>query len=187
MDRGEIVRVLSGPYDGGWYRVRYSGIVGYSIRTYLIHTGLAGARTARGYSRVVVISLARQQLEAYEHGKVWLVTPVTTGRPELPTPAGSSRAGAKLSPYTFVSPWPEGSPFYYEPSRVRYALRFRAGGYYIHDAPWRRFFGFGTDKVHSTASGVRTGSHGCVNVPPGAMRLLFDRVTVDTAIVVVRR
>jgi hypothetical protein len=34
----------------------------------------------------------------------------------------------------FTSPWPPGSPYYYDPTRINHALEFASGGFYLHDA-----------------------------------------------------
>ena len=35
--------------------------------------------------------------------------------------------------FVFTSPWPPGSPFYYYPTHINYALNFHDGGFYLHD------------------------------------------------------
>ncbi len=186
MKKGEIVRVLAGPYNRYWYKVSYRGVVGYSHGAYLWNTGLVGGTIRKYYYKVIVISLPRQQLEAYQGGKLQLVTAITTGRPELPTPTGAYQIMAKYSPYTFISPWPKGSPYYYPPSKASYAMRFRWGGYYIHDAPWRPYYGYGTNYGHYDPDGVwRTGSHGCVNVPLWAESWLYRWAGIGTWVRVV--
>lgn len=186
MNRGEIVKILSGPTNGEWYKVQYRGVTGYAIRGGLTHTGLAGSSIAKNYYRVVVVSLARQQVEAYENGRVVLVSAATTGRPELATPTGTTQVMAKLSPYKFVSPWPKGHKYWYPSAWTDYAIRYRSGGYYLHDAPWRPYYGYGTNYGHYDPDGVwRTGSHGCVNLPWWAAKKLFGWITVGTTVRVV--
>ena len=133
-----------------------------------------------------MVSLARQQMELYQGGKLHLVTAVTTGRPELRTPAGTFRVIAKLSPYTFKSPWPPGSPYWYPDSVSQYAVRFATRGHYLHDAPWRPYNGYGTDVPHyDPDGGFRTGSHGCVNVPAWAMPTVYSWASIGTYIRIV--
>lgn len=113
----------------------------------------------------VIISIGRQWLFAYEDGDLKLNGPVTTGRPELQTPMGSFRILSKHAPYTFVSPWGPGSPFWYETATSSYALRITDNGVFLHDAPWRPYNGPGTNVPHTDPDGVwRTGSHGCINM-----------------------
>lgn len=175
--KGEVVKVLSGPHNTDWYKIRYRGQAGYSHVSGLTHTGLAGQSIGSSYNRVIVVSLARQQMEVYEDGKPFLVTAITSGRPELATPTGTFYVMAKLSPYKMVSPWPKDSPYYYESSWVDYAIRFTSRGHYLHDSPWRPYYGYGTNKNHQDPDGGwRTGSHGCVGVPLWAETILYKWV-----------
>ena len=48
----------------------------------------------------VVVSLGRQWWWAYQNGEVVFNGPVTTGRPELATPAGRFTIFARFTPYT---------------------------------------------------------------------------------------
>ena len=128
--------------------------------------------------RSIQISLSAQHLWARDGETVVVSVDVTTGRPELPTPTGRFKILAKYSPYRFISPWPRGSPYYYEPVTVGYAMLFAAGGYFIHDAAWQQNFGPGGN--------LRTGSHGCVNVPPAAMPALYRWARVGEAVVITR-
>ena len=81
MPKGAVVKVVSGPHNSTWHKVSYRGYTGYSYSHYLTHTGLAGADMARYYYKVVVVSLARQQVEVYQNGSLVLVSAATTGRP----------------------------------------------------------------------------------------------------------
>ena len=128
-----------------------------------------------GVGKVILISLSSQRLTAYQDGQKLLSTLVTTGRPALPTPPGATTVIKKDHPWMMVSDWPKSSPYWYPPSEVQYVLWFREGGYGIHDAPWRSYYGPGTE-AH--------GSHGCVNVPLDPMITLFNWADVGTRVVV---
>ena len=82
-------------------------------------------------------------------------------------------------------PWPKTSPFYYKPSKVAYAMLFREGGYFIHDAPWRSAFGPGTNAQTGTPGSNYTGTHGCINVPANVAQELFSWVRLGTVVQVV--
>ena len=123
--------------------------------------------------KVIVISLACQQLTAYQDGVPIYNTVVTTGRPELPTPTGQFSVLYKISPFQFVSDWPKSSPFWYPPSWTQYTLWFKYGGFAIHDAPWRSVYGPGTE-IH--------GSHGCVNTPMPIMASIYAWAPVGTPV-----
>jgi len=123
--------------------------------------------------RRIVVSLSQQRLFAYDGPTPFLSTLVTTGNRELPTPTGIFRVMFAKSPFTFHSPWPKGSKYYYEPSTANYALYFKDSGYFIHDAPWRSSFGPGTNQTVGAPGQNYTGTHGCVNVPEDAMKSLY--------------
>jgi lipoprotein-anchoring transpeptidase ErfK/SrfK len=128
-----------------------------------------------GIGKVIVMSLDRQSLTAYQDGVALVTTPITTGRPALPTPPGSYSVLRKNHPWLMTSDWPRSSPYWYPPSEVQYTLWFRNDGYAIHDAPWRSRYGPGTQA---------NGSHGCVNVPMPTMTTLFSWADVGTRVIV---
>jgi lipoprotein-anchoring transpeptidase ErfK/SrfK len=131
-----------------------------------------------------LVSINQQWLWAYQNRRLLYDTPVTTGRPELPTPDGIYHVQYKLQNVEFYSAWPPGSPYYYAPEHVDFALYFLDVGYYIHSATWRYQFGPGTEVPHTDSNGKQeTGSHGCVEVPYNAGAWLYqwayDGATVD--------
>jgi len=129
-----------------------------------------------GVGKVIVISLSRQVLTAYQDGNAILTTLVATGRPQLPTPPGVYHIFARYSPYKFISPWPYGSPWWYPSSWTSFAMEFIGGGYFIHDAPWRSWYGPGAN--------LYNGTHGCVNVPYSPMATLWNWAPNGTTVVV---
>jgi lipoprotein-anchoring transpeptidase ErfK/SrfK len=131
---------------------------------------------APSYSgQVILVSVTQQWLWAYQDSKLVFATPVTTGRPWLWTPLGLYHITSKVADTVFYSLWPPGSPFYYSPEHVDFALFFRQKGFYIHDAPWRQAFGPGTEVPHTDPNGAHeTGSHGCVNVTYDAAKWLYN-------------
>ena len=54
-------------------------------------------------------------------------TLVTTGGPQLPTDHGFFHIYMKISPFTFHSPWPPGSQYWYPDSPVQYWMPFYGG------------------------------------------------------------
>lgn len=148
------------------------------------HSSLAGWRDFSLEYKRIVVSLSEQKLWAYDGNHLVLSTLVTTGNRALPTPTGTYEVMAKFHPFTFHSPWPKSSPYYYAPSPVNWAMLFKAGGYFIHDAPWRSAYGPGTNAQLGTPGTNYTGSHGCVNVPENIMQQLYAWTTDGTAVVV---
>jgi len=129
-----------------------------------------------GVGKVIVISLSRQVLTAYQDGNAILTTFVATGRPQLPTPPGVYHIFARYSPYKFISPWPYGSPWWYPPSWTSFAMEFIGGRYFIHYAPWPSWYGPGAN--------LYNGTHGCVNVPYSPMATLWNWAPIGTTVVV---
>jgi hypothetical protein len=149
------------------------------------HSSLTGWRDLTVDYKRIVVDLSQQRLTAYDGNKVVLTTLVTTGNPKLPTPTGTFHVMAKFHPYKFISPWPKSSPYYYAPSKVQYALLFKAGGYFLHDAPWRSVFGPGSNTVIGTPGQNYTGTHGCVNLPSAAEQQLYAWADIGTVVQVV--
>ena len=141
----------------------------------LLATTVAPPTTGK---KVVVIRLGDQSLTAYADGKVVLTTPVTTGRPALPTPVGSYFIHFRASPYTFISPWPKGNPYYYPPTPATWAMYFFNNDF-LHDDPAQPD---GTYGKGSNYGGYA--SHGCVHVPHDTMRFLYDWLPVGAAVIV---
>ena len=136
--------------------------------------------------QVILVSLSQQWLWAYQDQHLVLASPVTTGMPQLPTPRGSYAVQRKETDVTFYSLWPQGSPFYYSPEHINYAMYFRDIGYYIHDAPWRHAFGPGTQYPHTNPDETHeTGSHGCVNMPTPAAAALYAWVGLGARVIIV--
>jgi hypothetical protein len=171
-----------------WYRISsldsspsyiYGGLVtvsGSDINS-------VNSSASSGQGKIIVVSISQEELYAYNNGQLFITTPVTTGQVQLPTPTGTYHIFAKYSPYTFISPWPVGSPFYYSTVTANYAMEWRADGYFLHDAPWRTVFGKGTNYLHwDPQMGEDPGSHGCINVPTPAMAQIYNWATIGTTI-----
>jgi L,D-transpeptidase catalytic domain len=133
-----------------------------------------------GGGKVITISLSFQEMIFYQDGCVVRATPVSTGRPQLRTPAGRFSIFYKKTPFTFVSPWPPSSPFYYFPSPVSWVMEFASGGYFIHDAPWESpgEYGPGSENNLSAAS------HGCVHTPTPVMQWAFSWTPLGTPVLI---
>jgi len=138
-----------------------------------------GGCIAEAPDRLIVVHLASQRLVAYDHGCPFLAAPVTTGRPQLPTDRGTFHIFAKYPAYHMVSPWPRGSPFYYNPAWVYDAMEFVPDGTFLHSAPWEPASAYGPGSEYGPYA-----SHGCVHVPDGPLRTLYAWATIGTTVVV---
>ncbi len=132
----------------------------------------------------IVISISRELLTAYNDSTIFLQTPITSGGPGTRTPMGTYSVLAKPMNYIMHSPWPSYDWRWYPNSFVHYGLQFLAGGYYIHDAPWRINFGPGSNSSRGTPGGSYTGTHGCVNVPSSAEAVLYTWAPVGTPVII---
>jgi lipoprotein-anchoring transpeptidase ErfK/SrfK len=136
-------------------------------------------------AKMVVVSTETQEATMYENGKVVYSTPVTTGGPELPTFHGAFHIFEKISPFVFHSPFPVGSPYYYDPTPVDYWMPFD-GQQGLHDASWRPNFGPGSNLSPTDLGNGNTilGTHGCVNLPADAAAYLWSWAPLGTTVVV---
>lgn len=151
----------------------YSSLVGTASNNQPAPAPGGSAPSSAG--RVIDVNLSTQWLHAYDNGREVFNTPVATGRAALPTPTGDFHVFLKLSPTTFYSPWPQGSPYYYAPTYIETAMEFKAGGYFLHAADWKANFGPGTNAWHyDTRAGWIDGTHGCVTMSVAASAWLYS-------------
>ncbi len=141
-------------------------------------TKTAAPRSSSPPQKAVVVRLGLQTLTAYLNGKPVLNTPVTTGRPALPTPIGSYYIHFRASPYTFVSPWPPGSPYWYPPTPVTWAMFFFDNDF-LHNDPGEPSNAYGAGSQYGPYA-----SHGCVHVPYDAMAFLYNWLPVGATVIV---
>ncbi len=137
--------------------------------------------------KLILVSISKEWLWAYQDGKEVYNTPVTTARPGLVTPLGTWHIFSHLHPTTFYSPWPPGSPYWYPPTHINYALGWHSGGYFIHDSYWRCSYGPGTTGWHhDSCGGWMYGTHGCITAPLKAIIWLYYWAPNGTTVEVVR-
>jgi hypothetical protein len=138
--------------------------------------------------QIIVVSMVEQALRFYQNGKLVRTTLVTLGRVERPVLPGYWTVQDRKSPTQFKSMDPPGSPFWYPPTTINYAILYHWGGYFLHDAWWRADFGPGTQFPHYDSGGDESfagnGSHGCINLPPAQAAWLYANTDWNTNIVV---
>lgn len=145
----------------------------------------SGAPPPSAQGKEIIVSLSHQWLWAYYNGKVVFNAAVMTGRPALPTPTGTYHVFLKLHPTTFTSPWPVGSPYWYPPTFINYALEWRAGGFFLHDSWWHSVYGPGTNGWHFDPKfGWQWGTHGCVAMPFSAAQWLYNWAPIGTTVLI---
>ncbi len=136
------------------------------------HTSISG--------KSIYISLSLQEMVFYDNGCAVQGTPVTTGRPQLPTPTGTFSIFYKTSPFEMISPWPPSSPFWYPDSWTTWVMEFDQGGYFIHDAPWEP----GSDFGPGSQNNLDAASHGCVHTPGAVMQWAYSWTPIGTPVVI---
>jgi lipoprotein-anchoring transpeptidase ErfK/SrfK len=188
IPHGQIAGILNLSLSGTWYRVTYRNKTGYVLKSKTQPISLVGTTLASQYVRVIVVARQQQHLEVWDHGKLMIISAVTTGRPDLPTPLGTTQVLKKQSPKLFQSPWAWPNQYWYPPGWADFAILFRSGGFFFHDTEYRpeNGYGIGTNVLHTDPDGVeRTGSRGCVNTPYWAVRQLYGWSVVGDRVVVV--
>jgi hypothetical protein len=140
-------------------------------------TGQCGHNVGGG--KVITIDLSLQELVFWQDGCAVKATPITTGRPALPTPTGTFHVFYKTTPFHMISTWPKDSPYYYEPTWVSWVMEFAGGGYFIHDAYWESLSDYGPGGQYSGGA-----SHGCVHVPTDTMQWAYSWTPNGTPVVI---
>ncbi|HEV2404831.1 MAG TPA: L,D-transpeptidase [Ktedonobacterales bacterium] len=134
--------------------------------------------------QVTVVSLREQAARFYDNGKLVYWSYVTTGRPEKPSPPGLHYAMDKEYHTEFTSGDPPGSPLWYAPTPINYAVLYANYGFFLHDAWWRYKFGPGSNLPHWDPLAFDGGSHGCINFPEDNMAWVYNWITIGSPIVV---
>ena len=119
-------------------------------------------------STYVEIDLGNQKLYYYKEGNLLLNTDIVTGNVARgnSTPAGMFSLRAKMRSVVLRG------PDYAAP--VKYWMPFN-GGIGLHDANWRSSFGGSIYR--------RGGSHGCINMPTEAAKLLYENIEAGCPVV----
>lgn len=140
------------------------------------------------HGTVLMISMAQESMHVFVNGKLTNAFLVTTGRVERPTLPGVWTTQDRKSPTEFKSDDPKGSPYWYPPTKINYAILYHWGGFFVHDSWWRADYGPGTQFPHVDSGGdvdfSYNGSHGCVNVREDQASWLYAHTDWNTQIVI---
>ena len=123
----------------------------------------------------VFISIGSQYLHYYSKGKLVMSTPIVSGRlypKSHDTPRGTFHLNGKAKEVHLIGMEDDGVTEY--DSFVYYWMPFKGHVFGIHDATWRGAFGGDIYKYN--------GSHGCVNLPLGSAKRLYELISVGTLI-----
>nr|BBH90017.1 hypothetical protein KTC_47680 [Thermosporothrix sp. COM3] len=135
---------------------------------------------------VIVVSFVEQALRIYQNGKVIYAIPIVSGRTELPAVPGIWKPLLRDTNMVFKSPFPKGSPYWYEDTPINYGILYHDGGYFLHDSPWRLDYGPGKQFPHTDSGGAASassGTHGCINMPTEQMRWIYEHTDYNTPII----
>ena len=140
------------------------------------------------HSQVLMVSMGEQAMRIYQNGKLVTSYHVTTGRVERPALPGVWTVQDRKSPDEFKSTDPPGSPFWYPPTHINYAILYHWGGFFVHDSTWRADYGPGTQFPHNDSGGDQTfagnGSHGCINMQLDQAAWVYNHTDWNTIIAV---
>ena len=117
---------------------------------------------------VTKVDAAAHVARVYRNGDLLRTMPVSAGRPETPTSAGTHVVMDRQAEMTFDSGTfgvPADSAGGYR-DKVQWDVRYTWGGEFFHSAPWS-----------VGDQGRRNVSHGCVNLSPANARWFYDFAT----------
>src|SRR6266487_1394143 len=138
------------------------------------------------HGMVLMISQVEQAMRIYQNGKLIRAFYVTTGRVERPALPGVWSVQDRKSPDEFKSTDPPGSPYWYPPTPIHYAILYHWGGFFVHDAWWRADYGPGTQFPHYDSGGDESfagnGSHGCINMQSNEAAWVYANTDWNTQI-----
>jgi hypothetical protein len=143
---------------------------------------LCGHQVGGGQGKVITVSITFQEAVFYDNGCVVNATPVTTGRPGFATETGSFAVFYKASPFEMITTYPPGSPGWYPPTWVQWAMEYEAGGFFLHDAYWENQSAFGPGSQYDVDQDWA--SHGCIHIPTSLMGWLYDWTPLGTPVIV---
>jgi len=118
----------------------------------------------------IEVNLTQQTLYAHIGNSIVFTTLVSTGTAAHPTPPGDYNIFTKLEKDDMTN-GKAGDEDYYNLPDVPWVMYFLAGGYAIHGTYWHHNFG-------------HVMSHGCVNAPTDAAKMLYDWASIGTRVVV---
>lgn len=152
-----------GSVSNGWLPVICAGQNGWVSASYV----LLGVGGGTGSGTVwIEVDLTRQYMRVYRGDTVIGETYVSTGRYGFDTPPGTFYINWKLPSQTMTGVL--GGEYYYVPD-VPWVMYFTNVGHAIHGAYWHNNFGYRM-------------SHGCVNLPVGFAKWLYEITPVGTKV-----
>lgn len=181
-----VMRDLPAQAGGSeWYRISFAEGVRYPERVTgdwfvsaeVVHMfyddgdhDLTEGAGTQGAKRIIV-DRSEQMLYAYDGMTLFMRELISTGLDLTPTPRGMFTVYRKTPSRYMQGPLPGISDQYYDLPGVPWNLYFTLQGGVIHGAYWHDNFG-------------QPWSHGCVNLPPGKAKELYQWADVGTSVLV---
>ncbi len=156
IDKFEACEVIG--IEGDWYKVRVGDQTGYIPNT----------NTQALSDIFIVVDISAQKLTMYFNNIILLEVDVTTGKENKHDTPHGLYSIYKKDTDTYLT----GADYR---CHVDYWMPFYRG-YGLHDADWRSVFGGEYYK--------KSGSHGCVNIPPDQTDEIYETVYVGTKVLV---
>ena len=168
-----------------WYKLAHDTDIRYPERVSgdwyvaadLVHVAIRDgdhvreAGTIASSSKRIIVDRSQQMLYAYDGDALFMQQSISTGLELTPTPRGTFTVYKKTPSRYMQGPLPGVSDQYYDLPGVPWNLYFTPQGGVIHGAYWHDHFG-------------RPWSHGCVNLPVAAAKILYDWADIGTSVVV---
>lgn len=122
--------------------------------------------TSTQFARWIEVDRTQQRLNYFVDKVKVLNLPVSTGNPGTETPTGDFSILKMIPTKAYIG-------IDYNLQNVKWNMEFRKGGYYIHGTYWHNDFG------------IRTHSHGCVNLSTPDAELLYKYMDIGVPVKII--
>ena len=134
---------------------------------FLVFPGRASANVITD-KKLITVDIGKKMLFAWDGGRIVYQSPVATGMRYTPTVRGTFKIQRKVPLQDMKGSYPPYEPYYIK--NVPNVMYFYQA-YAIHGAYWHNRFGSAY-------------THGCVNLPVGASKWIYDWADVGTQVVI---
>ena len=165
-NQADAVRAAVGDIDGDGVSELVAAPAPRTVAPSGVVTAAADGTPASG--KHIEVNLARQQLWAWENGKLAYTFLISSGVARFPSPTGDFAVFRKVPLMDYRWNYGPGNPNNYNLKNVPWNLNFKPR-YYIHNAYWHNNFGISM-------------SHGCINVNLADSKWIYDWAEMGTSV-----